>query len=422
MQQDLLAQDVAKLVVDKYAQLPQKFRTRPKEWTVLAGIVAVHSDGHMWLVSLATGTKCNGLPDQPIFDGCVVRDCHAETLSRRGLLRCLIHDILLLRGGASTGCLLETMCRDDEGDSKRAKVDVSYRLRQGLCLYLYVSDTPCGIASEFPRIQNKQEQGGDGTKGRATGAKPVASGVNHMNLRTKSGRSDLPEHKKTRCMSCSDKLVRWSILGMQGGMLAALGVRQPVLLTGVVLGRDAVLSAFDDPSLAQVQHTSCEWNRAKAIVSESLQSSFRRAAASPDTQVLVAEHVGFPQSRQRISPPHPEAAKTVGSSSSGVAVSWIFQGGDHKRQVHNQGAESLVGVRGVREGAGKQVPPQQVASDLCKAQLVQAAKELVADLNLLDATYRQVKQQDADFVARRCAFRQSFPDYQDNSDWDEFVI
>ena len=35
-------------------------------------------------------------------------------------------------------------------------------------------------------------------------------------LRVKSGRSDIPERQRTTSMSCSDKICRWSTLGLEG--------------------------------------------------------------------------------------------------------------------------------------------------------------------------------------------------------------
>ena len=50
-------------------------------------------------------------------------------------------------------------------------------------------------------------------------------------LRTKPGRADSPS---TSCMSCSDKIARWNVLGIQG----ALGSRvlEPLYLTTIVIG------------------------------------------------------------------------------------------------------------------------------------------------------------------------------------------
>lgn len=53
----------------------------------------------------------------------------------------------------------------------------------------------------------------------------------HGVLRTKPGRADSPP---TRCMSCSDKLAAWNVLGVQGALAASLFA--PVYARSVILG------------------------------------------------------------------------------------------------------------------------------------------------------------------------------------------
>eukprot|EP00611_Tribonema_gayanum_P014045 TRINITY_DN2530_c0_g1_i3.p1 TRINITY_DN2530_c0_g1~~TRINITY_DN2530_c0_g1_i3.p1 ORF type:complete len:670 (-),score=281.21 TRINITY_DN2530_c0_g1_i3:392-2401(-) len=56
-------------------------------------------------------------------------------------------------------------------------------------------------------------------------------------LRLKSGRSDLRPEDRTESMSCSDKLARWAVLGLQGRLLRRW--LEPVLLSSVTVSADA---------------------------------------------------------------------------------------------------------------------------------------------------------------------------------------
>lgn len=50
-------------------------------------------------------------------------------------------------------------------------------------------------------------------------------------LRTKPGRADSPT---TLCMSCSDKIASWNVLGIQGALLAKL--LEPIYMSTIIIG------------------------------------------------------------------------------------------------------------------------------------------------------------------------------------------
>jgi tRNA-specific adenosine deaminase 1 len=196
---------VVSAILTVYDKLPVGGKPRDDEYTVLAAIVAVSDTGEQVVVSLATGTKCIGRD----FDnkaGCLLSDSHAEVVARRGFIRYL-HEQLrkMVDSPSHHPPFLEV--HSSSADVEHPKI----ALKAGWKLVLYASDSPCGDAALY-------EANLSGEAKVVTGAKPCAEeGAETVGcVRTKSGRSDIAAEARTSSMSCSDKISRWSYLGLQG--------------------------------------------------------------------------------------------------------------------------------------------------------------------------------------------------------------
>lgn len=310
----LLADRIASCALDHYhTQLTRKAKPKPgKEWTVFAAIVAFHrEDNRMWVISSATGTKCTAQRHEEF----ILHDSHAEVLARRGFIRIISSEILKKNSGnvvdndrRSNSLLTEsTICGNQysystgvEATSKERK----YQLDPSIGIHLYISDSPCGDASIYS-IPSTSSSGGTAKNDISneilyTGAKVIVSeatkvdatdcgGVHQLlpkenttsnrgkeenniietstngpivareeiqtlgKLRTKSGRSNLPAHMRSHSHSCSDKIVLWSVLGLQGGMLTKF-LNPPVIpLTSVAVSIDSRLLTKDDTNHVEVE-------------------------------------------------------------------------------------------------------------------------------------------------------------------------
>lgn len=187
-----------------------------KEWTVLAGLVAIEN-GKVTVLTLATGVKA--MPDdvRKYSSGWIVHDMHAEVLCLRMFNWFLMEEVK--KGGET---VLEKTGRD-----------VPFRLRPSLKLAMYISEPPCGDAS-MGEISREKEAWADEPSAKR---QKVTRGRAHFDrlglVRTKPGRAD---SKITYSKSCSDKLCIKQATGVLNA-LTSLAV-EPIFLDYLVLKKE----------------------------------------------------------------------------------------------------------------------------------------------------------------------------------------
>ncbi|KAM4861944.1 double-stranded RNA-specific adenosine deaminase isoform 1-T1 [Thomomys bottae] len=201
---------------------------------ILAAIIMKRDAEDMGVVvSLGTGNRCvKG--DSLSLKGETVNDCHAEIISRRGFIRFLYSELMKYNPRTAKDSIFE-LARG--GEKLQIKKTVSF--------HLYISTAPCGDGALFDKsCSDRAVESSDSRH------YPVFENPKQGKLRTKveNGEGTIPVEssdivptwdgirlgERLRTMSCSDKILRWNILGLQGALLTHF--LQPVYLKSVTLG------------------------------------------------------------------------------------------------------------------------------------------------------------------------------------------
>ncbi|XP_062959839.1 double-stranded RNA-specific adenosine deaminase isoform X2 [Cynocephalus volans] len=201
---------------------------------ILAAIIMKKDSADMGVVvSLGTGNRCvKG--DSLSLKGETVNDCHAEIISRRGFIRFLYSELMKYNPQTAKESIFELAIG---GEKLQIKKSVSF--------HLYISTAPCGDGALFDK--SCSDRAVESTDSRHY---PVFENPKQGKLRTKveNGEGTIPVEssdivptwdgirlgERLRTMSCSDKILRWNVLGLQGALLTHF--LHPVYLKSVTLG------------------------------------------------------------------------------------------------------------------------------------------------------------------------------------------
>lgn len=223
-----LANKISELCLSFYSsKLPNAKRLlKDTEWTIYSAIV-MECESSLEVVSCGTGTKCIGSM-MLSENGDILNDSHAEVICRRAFLRFLMSQVRVSK--SPDGQSIFTF--DDKSNSFKIKTDVKF--------HMFTTSSPCGDASIYSTNDNQDEPETKKVKmsdlpDGFTGAKLLffedvedVMAQTEGKIRIKPGKGD-----RTMSLSCSDKIARWNMLGLQGCMLSS--IMDPIYLSSVIL-------------------------------------------------------------------------------------------------------------------------------------------------------------------------------------------
>ncbi|XP_016149010.1 double-stranded RNA-specific editase 1-like [Sinocyclocheilus grahami] len=198
----VLADAVSRLVVDKFSELTDNFTSPHARRKVLAGIV------------ITTGTD--------------VKD--AQMRQRLELGRIFLPFVSKFSNN-----------KEEHQKSIFAQCDKrGFRLKDNVQFHLYISTSPCGDARIFSPHEAGVEDQGDrhpNRKARGQLRTKIESGEGTIPVRSSNTIQTwdgVLQGERLLTMSCSDKIARWNVVGIQGSLMSYF--TEPIYFSSIILG------------------------------------------------------------------------------------------------------------------------------------------------------------------------------------------
>jgi len=218
---------IARLVESTYEELTKEVASNVSRYKVLAGVVMTRGpllEGAA-VVSIATGSKCIS-GSHLSMEGDTINDCHAEILARRCLMNYFYHQLDVFKLSPSESIF-------DSSDTSNL-----LKLKENISFHMFISSAPCGDARIFTlndTVSSPFEDLHPNRQGRGTLRTKIESGEGTIpvvqSMQTWDG---ILQGERLLTMSCSDKVARWNVVGVQGSLLSHL--IEPIYLQTIVVG------------------------------------------------------------------------------------------------------------------------------------------------------------------------------------------
>ncbi|ELP87936.1 tRNA-specific adenosine deaminase, putative [Entamoeba invadens IP1] len=297
---------------EEYKKLPAKGKEQENEWSILSSFFIVNPKlQEVDFICLGTGNKCLSFSHH---SQTAVNDSHAEIITKR------IFQLFLSEDYKNKNS------KYFEKDQKTGK----FRIKSTYKIIMYITEVPCGdcCISKDLEINDKSEI--------ETGAKRLVDGdikrtvslweeddINSSlgKTRIKPGRGE-----KSLSMSCSDKILKWNLIGLQGSILSKYytKIRPDIILVEGPLNIESLARGINERSI-----------KMNAIFLE------KNMSVLPPSFVFEVMRSNIVKKEKKSLSP------------AGTSINYCY--------LQSLGEEVTVSARGVKFGAGKNVNKKQMS-------------------------------------------------------------